>query len=355
LEATATTLPQTNLLAEVGQINSVYTDNRFGIAQTFSFPTVYARQRDLYVQSSKAAQLNITLNEAETRKAVTQAFYQILLLQQKEQLLRSSDSMYRGFVERATLRYNKGATDITEKVTAENQRGAILLQLNALTQALELAKLELQLLMNTGITPEPVAPNSKLGMLQLQDSAAISHHPYLQVTAQQREVAASATRLEKARLLPDISIGYYNMSMKGNGADDKLYDGSKRFSSAQLGIGIPIFAKAQKAKINAAKTQELIAANNYQRQQNLLTTQYQQAVSQYRAAATAITWYEQTALPNALLARDAVNKRLAKGEINYMEWVMLINQSISINSEYIDAIRSLNESIILLNYLTSKP
>jgi cobalt-zinc-cadmium resistance protein CzcA len=355
LEATATSLPQTNVIAEVGQINSVYTDNRFGVAQTFSFPTVYARQRDLYIQSSKAAQLNITLNQAETRKAVTQAFYQLLLLKQKQQLLLASDSMYRGFVERATLRYNKGATDIAEKVTAENQRGAILLQLNALQQAIELARLELQLLMNTETPAEPVATNSKLPLLQLQDSAAISNHPYLQVTAQQREVAASATRLEQARLLPDISIGYYNMTMKGNGADDKLYTGSKRFSSAQLGIGIPIFAKAQKARINAAKTQELIAENNYHRQQNLLNTQYRQALSQYQYASNAITWYEQTALPNAILARDAVNKRLAKGEISYMEWVMLINQFISINSEYIDAIRSLNESVVLLNYLTFKP
>ena len=65
-------------------------------------------------------------------------------------------------------------------------------------------------------------------------------------------------------------------------------------------------------------------------------------------------YYEKTALPNAEIIIKTANLQFSNGEINYLDWVVLINQSIAIKSNYIDTILAHNESVVQLNYLTSK-
>jgi heavy metal efflux system protein len=83
-------------------------------------------------------------------------------------------------------------------------------------------------------------------------------------------------------------------------------------------------------------------------------TDYQRAVTQYRNFSKSVDYYEQAGLRNAGLISDAANKQFANGGINYLEWVMLTNQAISLRNEYLIAVNNLNESIIQLNYFISK-
>jgi cobalt-zinc-cadmium resistance protein CzcA len=48
-------IPATSVFAEAGQINSFYTDTKFGISQTINFPTVYARQKALLKKNLQEA------------------------------------------------------------------------------------------------------------------------------------------------------------------------------------------------------------------------------------------------------------------------------------------------------------
>ena len=77
-------------------------------------------------------------------------------------------------------------------------------------------------------------------------------------------------------------------------------------------------------------------------------------LSQYKNYFKTVIYFEQTANKNAELINTTANMQYVNGDINYLDWVILTNQSISIKSGYIDAIKTLNESIIELNYLTSK-
>ena len=67
-----------------------------------------------------------------------------------------------------------------------------------------------------------------------------------------------------------------------------------------------------------------------------------------------VSYFEGTALKNSDLILTTANKQFSNGEINYLEWVLLVNQAITIQSDAIDAVRSLNESIIHINSLTNK-
>lgn len=144
------------------------------------------------------------------------------------------------------------------------------------------------------------------------------------------------------------------MTMRGNGANDVTYNGFTRFHAAQIGVGIPLFRNAQRAKIEASKHWEKVIDNEYQTEKQKLDKQYQNALLQYQSSLENITYFEEKALPNANLIEKIANQQFQNGEINYLDWVMLINQSLTIKSNYLDAIKAINEHIILINYLNYK-
>jgi cobalt-zinc-cadmium resistance protein CzcA len=350
----ATNIPATNIVADYGQINSFYNDNRFGISQSFNFPTVYSRQKKLFKEEWQTATLNVSMKEAELKKAVSQSFYTLVYLYEKEKLLQKSDTIFSEFLKKSNLRFQKGESNILEKTTAETQRGNIQLQLIQLQQEKEVVKSQFQLLLNSDTDFIPKAENLKLILDTTIDSTLVAQHPNLKVLEQQKKASLASTKLEKSKLLPSFTLGYNNTSITGTGANDVVYDKSARFQSAQVGLGIPIFGGSQKAKIAASKIGESISENEFQREKLLLQMQFQNALSQHQSNLEKLDYFEKTALPNAKIIIETANKQFYNGDINYLDWVMLTNQSITIKSNYIDAVIQLNEIIIQLNYLTSK-
>ncbi|MFT3702460.1 MAG: CusA/CzcA family heavy metal efflux RND transporter [Agriterribacter sp.] len=347
-----TNIPATNLIADYGQMNSYYADTKIGVAQTIAFPTVYKRQRALLNEEWKSSILNTGVRETELKKQVSQVYAGIIYLQQKKALLQKNDSMYGAFLEKATLRFEKGESNVLEKATAENQRAQIALQLGQLEQDMELLQLQFQLLLNTTFNFVPQDSMVNFDAVSRMDTARVINHPTMQYFKQQQEVAAAATRVEQSKLSPDLSLGYNAMSMKGMGADNKSYNSSPRFQSVQLGVGIPIFNGGQKARINAAKINETVAANEYSLTLQSLTQAYKAAYTNYLKYDKAIQYFETTGLKNAETITTTANRQFISGEINYLDWVILINQAVNIQSEYIEALRYRNNAVVEINSFT---
>jgi cobalt-zinc-cadmium resistance protein CzcA len=351
---TAANLPATTLTGEYGQINSFYNDNRFGLAQSFNFPTVYSRQKQLYTEEWKAATLNVTLKEAELKKEVTQLFCALVYASKKELLLQKSDSLFTLFAQKATLRFKKGESNVLEKTTAETQQGSIQSQLVQLQQEKAVLKSKFQLLLNSETEVIPTTNALKLSLTVPLDSTLVANHPRVKLLEQQKKVTTAATQMERAKLLPSFTLGYNSATITGTGANNVVYDKATRFQSAQLGLGIPLFGGAQNAKIKAAKIAELIAANEWQYSKKAVQQEFLNAQSLYEKSQERLNYFEKVALPNATLITAAANKQFYNGEINYLDWVMLIHQSINIENEYVNTLMQYNDAIIQLNYLTSK-
>ena len=347
-------LPSANAFGEFGQINSFYVDTKFGIAQTMSFPKVYASQKSLLTEEWKSSVFFAEATEAGLKKQVAQVYYSLLYLQQKKNLLQKIDSLFAEFLIKATLRFNKGESNVLEKATAENQRGQISLQLLQLQQDMEMVHLQFQLLLNTSTFFIPVEKEFKINIIISNDNSILQVHPALQYLKQQQQIAVAATQVEKTKLLPDFSFGYNLMSIKGTGANNKTYNSVPQFQSVQAGFGIPLFTKGQKAKINAAKANEAIIANEYEVSLKNFETAYKTALTQYQKHTVAIQYFETTALKNAELITSTANKQFINGDINYLEWVLLINQAVTIQSDYIEAIKNCNASAVEINSFITK-
>ncbi|MFA6060482.1 MAG: efflux RND transporter permease subunit, partial [Taibaiella sp.] len=353
LIGTAANISQASLFGETGQINSSYTDTRFGISQTFSFPTIYSRQKELLKADWKNSVISVAVNEVLLRKQVSQVYYALVYLEQKKRLLQLTDSLYLGFYEKAELRLAKGETNILEKTSAETLLGQVQMQLNQLKEDQAILQLQFQLLLNSTNVFSVTDAGYKLTFTAAIDTLNLTEHPTVRLIAQQQQIADAAVRLEKSRLLPDLSIGYNNTSFKGTGADNKQYNGSNRFNSVQVGIGIPIFVGAQRARINGARINKQVAESNYAMEVQNITSAYRSADLQYQKYLQSVSYFENKALENAGLITMSANQQIAAGNINYLEWAQLINQATTIKNDYLEAVRNLNEAIIQLNYYSN--
>lgn len=77
------------------------------------------------------------------------------------------------------------------------------------------------------------------------------------------------------------------------------------------------------------------------------------ALARFKKCKADVSYFEETGLKNAATIKLTLGRQLSKGEINYLEWTVLNQQALSVESDYLDAIKTLNETIILIEYLQS--
>jgi heavy metal efflux system protein len=357
LKGTSSSIPKTAVMGEYGNINSYYNDTKFGLSQSINFPSIYSRQKDVLNEEWKQGLLNVEVKQIDLKRQVTEVYFQTLYLLEKKKLLLRADTMYAEFLRRAELRFQKGETNILEKTTAETQRGQIGHQLRMLEADLIIVQDRLKYVLNTEKDFLPADSIFKLPVQLLLDTTTLLEHPQIKVLRQQQNISLAQRKLEKSKMLPDLSMGYINQSFTGfqnvNGTDTH-FSGSDRFSSVQLGVGISIFRRSQRARIAASKINESIAYNNYLAGVQVLKNRYRQAFDQYNKQLQTINYYETIALINSNTIINTANKQFLNGDINYLEWVLLMNQAIGIQNEYIDAVKNLNQVIIEINTYQNK-
>ncbi|MBL0049100.1 MAG: CusA/CzcA family heavy metal efflux RND transporter [Bacteroidetes bacterium] len=354
LKKSAFDVSKTAISAEYGQINSAYTDSKFSVSQSLKFPTVYVKQNSILNQEWKNAELNLALRKAELRKEISLIYVELQHTKQLKNVLVKSDSLYALFLKNAELRFSKGESNILEKNTASLQQLQINMQLQEVEQSYINLVLEFNMLLNTHVSYTVEEQNTKLISPIVSDSSVIFQHPHLRLLALNQTLTNSRIKLEKANLLPDLFVGYTNGSITGVGADNNYYARSNRFQAIQAGIGIPLFFGAQKSKISALKIHAQIAANETKAGNQSHQTKYKQALQVYTTNLKLINYYESSANNSANEMLKAATQQFNAGEINYLEWVMLTNQAISIQTDYLSALKKLNNSIIELNYLTNQ-
>lgn len=348
-------IPPTEIQGEFGQINSAYQDSKFVISQSVQFPTVYKRKKALNNEFYKENEFQVALKENELIKKVKEIFFQQVYLREKEKILKRTDTIYKSFLEKAAFRYAKGESNLLEKIFAETTLGKIQMQLKELRRDDEIEKLKWQVLLNQEDEIVPDYSSLKIPFNEvIQTQQILDTNPLLKIWQQQKEIAKATTQLALAEKLPDLTLAYSNASIQGIGADEKFYNPSNRFNTIQVGVSVPLFLGAQKAKINSSKTLELISENNLQSGIQQLSNDLQIHLQEFEKNKEMMNYYETIALPNAEIMRKTADIQYSTGEINYLIWAGLIQNAITIESEYLDVVHEMNRIIIHIHYLAAK-
>lgn len=350
LKGAGYTVEQAVLSVDYGQINSVYSDTKLSLTQRYQFPTIYAKQKSVLNEEWNAAILSKDLSIAQLKKTVSDIFYAIVIFQEKERILLEADSIYKEYVRVSKIRLEKGEENILENSFHEIERGSIQMQLQELRNALRLHALQFHLLLNTNVQYLPKREALK-GEFANQVEIDITKHPFIRQSRQSIEIAKVQQELEESRYLPDLLIGISNHSIQGVGADEVLYPASRRFNSISIGIGIPHPFGAQSAIIEASKTAVKISEYEYQYQVRKHQSELQSALMGRDSILSTLRTIEETQLPIIEKVRSAANAQYLTGEITYLEWTMAMQQTMTIQNNYIQALQMFHELNNTITYL----
>jgi cobalt-zinc-cadmium resistance protein CzcA len=355
LKKTTTDIGKTNVSLIHGQFNSIHTDNNITVSQSIPFPTLFSSQSQLNNANVKANELKLQVTQNELISQIKFIYTYLEYLQAEKSLLIHQDSIYTSFYNAANTRFRVGETNLLEKVTAETQ---LLEVKNILAQNqsnILIYQSQLQALMNSKY-PVQVEQKTitKMELSIPNDSLAYSQNPYLLYLKQQIEISNKQKKVEIAKGLPDFTIGYFNQSLIGyqnvNGAE-QYFDGAKRFSGFQIGVSIPLWFVPQTAKVKAAGLNQKVIESNAEQYQINIQEQYQQYLQEYLQNQNTLSYYENSALPNAELIIHQADKGFRSGEIGYVEYLQATKNALTIKSKYLNSLNQYNQSIIKLEFL----
>lgn len=350
-------LDKTNISTELGQFNSRAFDNKLGVSQNIPFPKVHRTQKRLLSEQFLAAQSQTGMTEKELKLELSRRFYLFISLTEKEKLLQRADSVYRIFEEKAAARFQRGESNMLEKTTAQLQREQIGNQLTLLRRDQAAALEQFNRLLGAEEIRIPQSPVVELPWTDVLDTTGVATHPRMQYQMHQVNAARYQVEVEKAALLPEITLGVSNQSIIGYqrvGDEDRYFNASKRFTYLGAGLAVPLFARAQRARIAASELQV------QQQQKSLDWLQQQMSAEQIAARDEAakyresLQYFQKQALPNAELLVATANRQYQAGEINYLEWVMLVNQSFDIQGQYLEQQLAYNEAMLFLQSFSNQ-
>ncbi|MEK7255403.1 MAG: TolC family protein, partial [Bacteroidota bacterium] len=302
----------------------------------------------------RSAELSLAVSENELVFEVRSVWYELAFLLEKQRLLESQDTLLADFVRAAEVRLRVGETGSLERATAISQSGEVRNQLAQVRADIQIAQIRLQTLL-AAAEPVGIPAETSLEKRSLQIGGDVSGNPALAFFQQQIALSEANVAVEKARRAPDFSIGYVNQSLVTPEENaDPSYSAADRFHVVQAGVAVPIFGKAQKARIEAAQLERQVAEASADYQSRQLEGQFRQALQEYEKQRTALEYFEQSALPAADLLLNNGQKAFRAGEVDYVEYVQAISRANEIRLDWLDALDRFNEAVIAIEFLTGK-
>ena len=345
---------KTSVGFQYGQYNSFENDFAFNINQQFDFPTVYTTQRKLAKEKIKGSQMELAITENELKRDLRQSWYQLAYLREKEKLLRYQDTICDRFLHAARMRYTTEASNYLEKATAEIQAMEIKNKIVLLEADIAIAAKQLHILLNdtTGLQFAPAGLKERT-LAHKQDLVLLANNPVLAHAKQQIAITGTEKAVQAAKMLPGLSVGYFNQSFIGQPVSKQgpVATSSNRFTGVQAGITIPLFYGSYKADVKSSKLKEKIAKTHADYFQTVLQGQYEQQLQEILKQQSSLRYYQYKAVPQAELIMSNAQKSFENGAIDYGEYFQNLNQALELKFNYLNTLNNYNQAVINLEYL----
>jgi cobalt-zinc-cadmium resistance protein CzcA len=344
-----------DFVANLGQYNTINFDQQVTVTQRILNPKYGNTQLQLTREHIKGAETQLKFTANELVYAVKRAYYDYQFFLAKKQQLERLDSVLQNFVRAATLRTKTGEASSIEQILAESQLSENHFLQEQIKNDLQIAVYQLRTLLNTNELPALATTEyRKRNLVEKIETSRVAQNPLLIFYQQQIAITRQQLAVEKARRLPDFSIGYSNASLIGNQlikGEERFFTAANRFHSAQLGVSFPIISKPFKARIAAAEMGIQAAQTQSNFQQRELEGQLSNAIENQRKSENAILYYEKTALPTANSVLQRAERAYRAGEIPYTEYLTALQYLSKARLGYLDAIAAYNKAVIAIEFL----
>lgn len=345
LEKTAFSIDKTDVYFNHDQNNIAPNNlalNVWGINQRIQFPTIYGASKQVLQTNTELAHTSLEIQKLNLVKNVHQAYYTVVYWSKMVENAHFLDSIYRDFSRIAELKFSSGETTNLEKLTAITKQKEIEIQLKISTSNLEVATFHLRKLIQTDEQFEIDLDGDFLAQLSLIDT---SNHLGVQYMDQAVQQSQHQLLLTKQQLLPDLTIGLFQGSNAGNAPN--------RYYGIQGGVSIPLFFGADVARIRAAKLDVLSKQSEAENYSTHLQATYNALISEVNSFKEGIDYYESTGKNLYSETMNSAVKAYQMGEIDFLQYISMIENSNQIKINYLQQIYLYNSSVLNANYLTN--
>jgi len=314
--------------------------NVIGIKQELDFPTVYGARRQ--VQNYLAASQK-DLYEIEKKRLfrrISSLYNSYLIASEKTRIYTRLDSLYNAFARAAERRFELGATNYLEKVTATSKSRQLDIKLQEARTTQEVLRKNILALAQADsaivlATPAPERMLIQAPMMELL--------PELNQYENRLQALEKEYRLEQQRLLPDLTLEYFQGENEESGGNLVGY---------QIGLKIPILFNGQSSRIKAARL-SADAFTDQQREYTLqLTTKMEQLETTRKQQEEALAYYEGEGLSLSEAILRTAESSFRNGEIDFFQYIQSLENGYEISLEYLEQLERYNEIILEINYLT---
>lgn len=313
------------------------------VTQSFEFPSVYGKQRQLQKERIILAEKEKILTENEIIFQVRQLYLSLQYEAALQQQLQVQDTVYEKITFAAARQFDAGQINYLQKISTETSYGEIHNQF--LQAQLRYNNLLKQLQYISGYTDrinvDPLSVIENRLPNETTDSTAFNSNVSFQIINQNSIIAQKNVALQKAKSLPGFAVGYFNQGERNTPFQNRF----------RLGITVPLWFAQYKSNINAAKTDFEISKQKLGGLQQQYTVQLLQAQNDLSVYTQALNYYQNTGIKKAAEIILTARRFFDSGENDYIDYLRNINDAYSILLKYPEAIKNYNQAILNIQYL----
>lgn len=355
LQGTAFDIEKTDISLSQDPTSGGGPDNGITVSQAFDFPTVYAARRKYLKALTAAERGSLEVARNEVVKEVTSCYYSLVHARSVAKIMQEQDSLYAKFLAIATAKYEAGETGLLEKMNAERMYNENRLEMQRAERACRAAALALRNQMNTG---EDVAP-ADTALTAMQTEGALEpvdfgRTPLGGMYASRKTASEKSLKLAKQGYLPGISIGLTGqLLIKGFNPYDVQRERFEQgnFMGFEVGVSVPLFWGAQRAKVKAARRDVELAEVAQRQAEQTMEKDYRDCAEEYQRAKKALDYYRRQGSAQAAEMVRLSQVSYEKGEIGYVEYIQNMKTAAETRVQHANAINDYNQAVIMLNYL----
>lgn len=331
-------------------------ENALNFSQTFAFPTVYgARRSKLKAETVlEEARYAVDLNTLE--REVATAYYDLRYAIEQHRLLAVQDTIYARFLRIAEARHSAGESSALENIAARRLSEENRVAMNAATQRISQAQRRIALLLNTDQLIRPAETNfTPLSSSELTTYAFnAASVPSVALATQSSIVAEKNVRLARQSFMPDITLGASTqLLIKGfnpyNVDRSRFSEGN--FMGFDVGVSIPIFYGAKRARLKAAKKELERSRLLAEQEAKAAATRYSLAESTLVQARERLDYYETRGNADAAETYRLSQLAYEKGDIAYVEYMQNLQSALALRMAYAEAVNAYNQAAVNLKFL----
>ena len=341
---TAGVLPKTGLFAENEDMRPSDPKGilKIGISQDIAWPGLYKAQRQLYNEQLKFYQVNTLAIDAEIKRDVRTAYYQLWYLHDKQKLYHRLDSIYRSLSDAAILKVKTGDSPGLDSISANvrlRELQALLLQIN---NDVLIQQQILKQILNSNETPLPeMLPLEKLTVPVSMDST----HPVLELQKQNINIANAGISITKNENKPEFSGRFFTQ---------RLYGMNDPVTGFSVTAAFPLFGGgAYRNKVRTAQAEAMVQQKQFEYDWQVFKGQQMQFRQEVEKNSNMLSFYESTGLRQAEEIIKAASLAYRAGEISFPELAQYLAQAIDIQRNYLENLNAYNQSVIQYYYIVN--